>query len=91
MTLSADRAAVHEPKHWLGRAEKARIHAEEMTDADLKRRMLEVADGYERIAAQLHRHYDDSRPRPRKRATFELELDTRGVAAAGFPPSRSSP
>ena len=88
MTLSADRAAVHEPKHWLGRAQKARVQAEEMTDAELKRRMLEVADGYERIAAQLRRRYEDSRPRPRKRATFELELDTRGVAAGGFSLSR---
>ena len=89
MTLSADRAAVHEPKHWLGRAEKARVQAEEMTDANLKRRMLEVADGYERIAAQLRRRYEDRRP-PRKRATFELEHDIRGVGASGFSPSRLS-
>jgi hypothetical protein len=39
-----------------------------MTDPNLKRRMLEVADGYERIAAQLRRprgEREPIRPAPR--------------------------
>jgi hypothetical protein len=62
------RTSVHEPQHWLQRAEKARVHAEQMTDPNLKRRMLEVADGYERIAAQLRRprgEREPIRPAPR--------------------------
>ena len=38
------------PKHWLDRAKKARDAAEGMTDPILKKMMLDVAAGYERLA-----------------------------------------
>jgi hypothetical protein len=37
-------------KHWLERAEKARVHADLLTDLQAKRMMLEVAESYERLA-----------------------------------------
>ena len=38
------------PKHWRDRAEKARVHAEQMRDPEACRMMLETAAGYERLA-----------------------------------------
>jgi hypothetical protein len=40
----------NDPQYWLDRAEKARNVAESMTDPVLKRMMLDVAAGYERLA-----------------------------------------
>jgi hypothetical protein len=40
-----------DPKHWLLRAEEARVCAELISDPESKRAMLEIADQYERIAA----------------------------------------
>jgi hypothetical protein len=36
--------------HWLERAERARVHAELLTDAGAKRAMLEVAENYQKLA-----------------------------------------
>jgi hypothetical protein len=44
---------IHEPKHWRDRAEEARVHAEQMTDPEAKRMMLEIANGYERLAERV--------------------------------------
>ena len=41
---------LNDPKHWRDRAERARIHAEQMRDPDACRMMLETAAGYERLA-----------------------------------------
>ena len=38
------------PKHWRDRAEKARVHGEQMRDPEACRMMLETAAGYERLA-----------------------------------------
>ena len=40
----------NDPRYWLDRAERARSVAESMTDPELKRMMLDVAAGYERLA-----------------------------------------
>jgi hypothetical protein len=40
----------NDPRHWLGRAERARHVAASMADPELKKMMLEVATGYERLA-----------------------------------------
>ncbi|GEM_PF-5940966 len=48
-------SSIHNAKHWLDRAAEARIQAEQMTDPDLRRRMLEVAKGYDRMAEELGR------------------------------------
>jgi hypothetical protein len=37
-------------KHWLERAEKARVHADLLTDLQAKRMMLEIAESYEGLA-----------------------------------------
>ena len=39
-----------DPNYWLERAKYARSAAESMTDPELKRMMLEVVAGYERLA-----------------------------------------
>ena len=40
----------NDPRYWLDRAERARYVASSMTDPELKRMMLDVAAGYERLA-----------------------------------------
>jgi regulator of replication initiation timing len=41
-------------KHWRERAEEARTAAEQMCDAQSRQQMLEIAEGYERLA-QLYK------------------------------------
>ena len=43
------RALINDPEHWYLRAEEARSIAEEMTDAQARQAMLQVADSYERL------------------------------------------
>jgi hypothetical protein len=49
-------------KHWLERAEKARVHAELLTDADARRTMLEVAESYEKLARRAAERELSARP-----------------------------
>ena len=44
------KSIINDPKHWRDRAEEARAMAEALTDAEAKRLMHEIADGYERMA-----------------------------------------
>jgi hypothetical protein len=47
-----------DPAHWRRRAAESRTLAEQLDDATQKQAMLEIAEGYERLAArieQLHR------------------------------------
>jgi hypothetical protein len=39
-----------DPDHWRARAEKARTQAEQFTDPDSRRTMLDIARGYYRMA-----------------------------------------
>jgi hypothetical protein len=39
-------------QHWQDRAEEARIHAEQVTDSEAKRMMLEIAISYDELAAR---------------------------------------
>jgi hypothetical protein len=41
---------IFDTQHWLARAEEARAIASKMADPELKRQMLIIALGYERIA-----------------------------------------
>ena len=43
-------ALINSPSHWRDRAEEARRIAEDMADAEAKRMMLDIADGYDRLA-----------------------------------------
>ena len=40
----------NDPEHWRRRAEEARMNAKSIPDPDAKRRMLDVAVSYERLA-----------------------------------------
>ena len=50
MSLNGRPTHISKPTHWLDRAEKARDAAEGMADPVLKKMMLDVAVGYERLA-----------------------------------------
>jgi hypothetical protein len=41
---------VSHPQHWRRRAEEARTLADELTDAEAKRKMLKIAEDYETLA-----------------------------------------
>ena len=41
---------VSDPQHWRRRAEEARTLADELTDAEAKRKMLKIAEDYEMLA-----------------------------------------
>jgi hypothetical protein len=43
-------------EHWLERAEKARVHADLLTDSEAKHTMLEIADSYQKLAARAAVH-----------------------------------
>jgi hypothetical protein len=41
---------MNNPQHWRDRAEEARVNAEQIGDPEAKRMMLEIAEGYLRLA-----------------------------------------
>ena len=43
----------NDSKYWRGRAAEARAMADNMHDAEAKRILLEIADGYDRIATNV--------------------------------------
>ncbi|MBR0695821.1 hypothetical protein [Bradyrhizobium lablabi] len=43
---------LHNPKHWRDRAEETRTKAARFYNVELKRRMLRIAEEYEKIADQ---------------------------------------
>jgi hypothetical protein len=49
-----------DPKHWRERADEARAVAEKLTDPECKRRMLEIAGGYECLALKVEERRGDS-------------------------------
>ena len=50
---------INDPKHWRERAEEARTVADELTDADSKRKMLRIADDYEELAKRAEKRLRD--------------------------------
>lgn len=58
---------INDPKHWRERAEEARIVADELTDADSKRRMLRIAEDCEELAKRAEK-------RPRDAGSFDDPL-----------------
>jgi hypothetical protein len=45
----------NEPEHWRGRAEEARAMADHMHDPEAKRTMLDIAEGYDKLATRAAR------------------------------------
>jgi hypothetical protein len=41
---------INDAKHWRDRAEEARTHADQMSDAEAKRMMMGIAESHEKIA-----------------------------------------
>jgi hypothetical protein len=44
--LSEKKSKVNDPQHWRRRAEEARTLADELTDAEAKRKILKIAEDY---------------------------------------------
>jgi hypothetical protein len=57
-----------DPQYWRERAEEARARADQMNDPRTKRRLLGLADFYERLAGRLERGIPKRRFAARKRA-----------------------
>jgi hypothetical protein len=58
--LSEKKSKVNDPQHWRRREEEARTLANELTDAEAKRKMLKIAEDYETLAIcaqQLRAHF----------------------------------
>jgi hypothetical protein len=62
VSVKMDRLHLHDPQHWLGRAEEARAIADSMLDACTRSTMLDIAEGYERMAehARTRRQRSDA-------------------------------
>jgi hypothetical protein len=45
---------IRSPEHWLQRAKDAWHHVENMRDPDSRLQMIEIAEGYERMAQRAH-------------------------------------
>jgi hypothetical protein len=44
-----------EPEHWRGKADEARAMANHMHDPEAKRTMLDIAEGYDKLATRAAR------------------------------------
>lgn len=53
---------IADPAHWRDRAEEARVQAEQMRDADARRQMLQIAEGYDRLAERAQRQLEQRKP-----------------------------
>jgi hypothetical protein len=49
-----------DPKHWRRLAEEARAAADQLTDPEARRLMIEIAQGYEALAAIAEKKLADS-------------------------------
>jgi hypothetical protein len=61
--MRSDRSELNTAKHWRHRAEKARAHAEQISDRKVKHTLLGFADGYEKIAKRIEKLAAKSAPR----------------------------
>ena len=59
--LSMTNNSRDDPKHWLDRAAKARVHAEQMSDLESKRMMLGIVKNYEGLARRAEQQLLESK------------------------------
>jgi hypothetical protein len=50
-----------DPRYWRIRAEETRVIAEQISNLESKRTLLEIATGYERLAERAERRLRDSK------------------------------
>ena len=53
-------ASINDPKHWQERAAEARAIAEQLKDPDARVYMLQIAHGYDRLAAHSQSRLDEN-------------------------------
>jgi len=53
--LSAELSKISDPQYWRRRAEEARTVGAELIDPEAKRKMLKIAEDYERLAIRPER------------------------------------
>jgi hypothetical protein len=54
---------VRDARYWLDRAEEARLQAEQMTYADSRREMLQIAAAYQKLAKHAEERTEGKRSR----------------------------
>ena len=56
------RTLLDDAEHWWSRAEETRTIAELMNDAEARRIMLDIAEGYDRLAERAAERASNSKP-----------------------------
>lgn len=59
-----ERTPIHDPKHWLQRAEATRAKAQGLADEGARQRLLRVAQEYERLAEHAEQWLTVQRDKP---------------------------
>jgi hypothetical protein len=54
------KTSINDPKHWRERAEEARAHAEQISDAEARKTMLQIAEDYEKLAKRAEQRLRNS-------------------------------
>ena len=54
------KALINDPKHWQERAAEARAIAEQFKDPEARLYMLQIAHGYDRLAAHAQSRLDEN-------------------------------
>ncbi len=62
--LTVMQGVLHGMTYWRNRAQEARELAEQLTTAEARRIMLDIAESYENLAEGVQQHSGSSRPRP---------------------------
>jgi predicted Rossmann-fold nucleotide-binding protein len=69
------RVPINDPKHWRKRAEQARALADELTDAEAKRRMLKLVGDYEELAKRAEKRLRETqKPLPSSAAMLDQPI-----------------
>ena len=61
--MSVEMSKISDPQYWRRRAEETRTLADELTDPEAKRKMLKIAEDYEKLsirAVQRLRHHSSA-------------------------------
>jgi len=70
---------ISDPQYWRRRAEEARTVAAELIDPEAKRKMLKIAEDYERLAIRPERRLRHHAPTTIRGWRHELDVGSYGV------------